>query len=224
MGERPGGWARRVGSEPDSTLPGRHDRVHGGSLRFHYLCELDLWTRVNISARPRTRLTATTTATTRKTSGTAIGSGFRLVPLALNGPRAGDPWTWSSHLVIEALVHLTVPTSRGEPGVLTDGVRDVRCPDAAIAVNWFPLLGGGRTTPQGLSAPPTHSSSARCSGSPMPALHRDRLPQRWAPSVGSSAREGRCPLLSKRAEGFGHVVGAARQGLVAVLDLQRRLQ
>jgi hypothetical protein len=67
------------GLEPlTPTLPGRHDRVHSGSLRFRQPLELQSGTVVNSSAQPRTAGTATTTATSR--------TGFFARLLALSRP------------------------------------------------------------------------------------------------------------------------------------------
>src|SRR5687768_4023040 len=54
-------WVELRGLEPlTPTLPGRHDRVRGGSLWFRKGRDLRVWTSVNTGVRPRTPLTATT--------------------------------------------------------------------------------------------------------------------------------------------------------------------
>jgi hypothetical protein len=65
MRERPAGTVELRGLEPlTPTLPGRLDRVHGGSLRFRKRRDLHVRTMVDFRAQPRRPLTATTTATT----------------------------------------------------------------------------------------------------------------------------------------------------------------
>jgi hypothetical protein len=57
-------WVELRGLEPlTPTLPGRHDRVQGGSLWFRNGVGLGVRTAVNTRGQPRTTSTATTTAT-----------------------------------------------------------------------------------------------------------------------------------------------------------------
>jgi hypothetical protein len=64
-GERPIRSVELRGLEPlTPTLPGRHDRVCGGSLTFSKPPGLELWTPPNVGVRRRTASTATRTATT----------------------------------------------------------------------------------------------------------------------------------------------------------------
>ena len=58
-------WVELRGLEPlTPTLPGRHDRVPGGSLQFRKPVDVPVRTTANVGALTRTPRTATTTATT----------------------------------------------------------------------------------------------------------------------------------------------------------------
>lgn len=54
--------ARRTARHP--ALPGRHDRVHVGSLPFRMPFDVPVYTTANVSALTRTPATATASATT----------------------------------------------------------------------------------------------------------------------------------------------------------------